>query len=211
MRINRKIVVFVIAMYSANTLADMTGAGDTAILQQLIVQVQKMNEQYKAMKEQIGLAEKMENYEKLKNAKKTSEEGNSFLEFVNETNEFMGDVKEFVDNVDEIQGVSKEMNAIAKKLDKAKEADDKNKLKAYSSIMVNLKRIHKLAKANEKTKQKMSTGVNESDKSHITAANTTIMADILIANEERAKKREINNVDSMETIFDNTNYSALAE
>jgi hypothetical protein len=190
-------------------LADLTGAGDAAIVKQLVEQAKIMREQLQNTRDTLDVSRRLEEMESMKAVKSVHEEGRALTNLISETEGLQREYKDFVDDPSSFNRTEGEISWLGEALRDAK--DERNAARAYASIMTDVKRLNFLGKANRESEKKLISGTNQEDDGKITASNTFIMSQILIENEEREQKARANNVNVMESVLGNTGYSALGE
>lgn len=207
MRIQRYFIL--IAALAANTaMADLTGAGDAAILSKLIEQMAVMREQLEQAKDSVNIGKRMEQMEKLKSAKKLHAEGKAFKDMLDEYESIVSEIEGF--RADPV-GVDKPRSEMQWLNDALKGADtSSNSAKAYASILMELKNLEFLGKANAASQEKLARGTNTEEESQITASNTLIMSKILLEREARAQEAAANNASIVSDVLGNPGYSALS-
>lgn len=197
----------IIAMLSSIARADMTGAGDAAILSQLVAQGKILAEQLTNIRDTLDVSKRLEDMETLKTVKNIHEEGRALNDLLSETEQLRRDYAEFVDDPTSFNRTEEEITWLGEALRDSK--DDPNAVKAYASLMVDVKRLRFLGQANRASEKKIIAGTNQEDDGKITASNTFIMSQLLLENEAREQKRRANNTNVMQGIIGNTGYSAL--
>lgn len=195
----RLIFIISIITVSINSYCDMTGAGDAAILGELMTQTEKLLEQVKATKETLDVSKRLEEMEQLKAIRAISNEGLALNEIINNINE-LGDISEDIQRgpygvnstTNELEDLSEKINGVENKRD-------------YANLAADLRRLRFLGKANTASMQKTAGGSNEADDNKSTATNTMIMSNILIENEKRKTLRKAHESSALkDTIFSNS-------
>jgi hypothetical protein len=196
-------------IFSSGAHADMTGAGDAAIVSQLVAQAKILREQLVDMRETLDVSKRLERMEEVKTVKEVHEEGTALKDLMDETEQLKREYGEFVDDPASFNRSKDEITWLGDALKDAKHS--KNKVKAYAAIMADVRRLRLLGKANEASEKKIMKGTNERDDQKITASNTFIMSKILLDNEAREQKRRANNTNIMDGIISNSGYRSLGE
>lgn len=203
------LTVFIVCSFSTVSYADMTGAGDAAILAELVSQAKTLKEQLQGMRETLDVSKRLEEMETLKTIKSIHEEGRALGDLVDETEQMQREYKKFVADPTSFNRTSEEISWLGSALKNSK--GNPNAVKSYANIMSDVKRLNFLGKANKESENKIINGTNQDDDGKITASNTFIMSQLLLDNEEREQKRRANNTNVMQGVLGNAGYSALGE
>lgn len=206
----RAYIPFCIAFFFSSTVhADATGAGDAAIVSQLVAQLKVLREQLADVRETLNVSKRLESMEELKTVKEVHEEGSALSDLMDENEQLKRDFGDFVDDPSSLNRTEGDIAWLGDALKDAK--DDPNAVRAYGQIMADVRRLKFLGQANKASEEKIIKGTNEKDDQKITASNTFIMSQLLLENEEREQKRRANNTNVMESVIGNTGYSALGK
>lgn len=203
------LTLFLICFFSTSSYADMTGAGDAAILAELVSQAKTLKEQLQSVRETLDVSKRLEEMETLKTIKSVHEEGRALGDLISETEQMQNEYKKFVADPSSFNQTRDEISWLGSALKNAK--DDQNAAKSYANIMADVKRLNFLGKATKESEKKLISGTNQEDDGKITASNTFIMSQLLLENEERDQKRRANNTNVMQGVLGNAGYSALGE
>lgn len=178
-------MVMVTAVLLAGTVrADVTGAGDTAIIAQLKAQTAKMVEQLKTITDTLDVSKRLEDMEQLRFVRRLSAEGEALRGVVSDYNEAAGIVAEQGENPGNIGDIDRQIRRLEARIANSEDTGD------YAHLLADLKRIRMLGQANRESMEKAAQGTDEQQDIKSTAANSMIMADIMVNNErEEAQKR----------------------
>ena len=179
--LNKLIIISLFA--SHNAFADITGAGDAAIVAQLVTQTQKIVDQVKTAKKALDISQYMEEVTELQQLKQLSETGSQF-----------GELLSGIDSVDDgswgsdpfgLKKVTSEIDKLTQEIEYANNKGDLEKAKRYSKILKNLKNIQFLSKANQQSQSTVASGANELDLTRVTAETSLVMSTLLQNKEQR--------------------------
>ncbi len=184
------VVILIILTISTPTRADMTGAGDAALLTQLVEMVEQGYQQLVKLKDALDISKRMEEYEQLKSVKRLATEGRAIVELYNDMKDFKDEVQYLTNDPFNTTPINKEIDWVSRSMHGAK--GNKNAVKAYANILLEMRNLKFLGKAVEKSKNKLASGTNEEDNKQISASSSMIAADILIRNEQRVRQKEAN-------------------
>ena len=210
MGFTRYLLVLIICL-SSFSHADMTGAGDAAILQQLAVQLKTLKDALDTAKENLEVVDKIKKLEESKAVKSIREDGKAIQDFYADAKKAKRDVERYSGYVDDVREGLDEIEKLQRRMERAgNNPDQRGAAKAYANIFMDLKRLKFLSDAQEKTQKQIAEGTNEEDSVKITATNTMIMSRILLENEERAQKKAANDTAITSDIMSSISYEALA-
>ena len=178
-------LILVLLCVSQNSFADLTGAGDAAIVSQLVVQTGKIVEQIQQAKEALDISNYMQNIEQLRQIKTLSNTGAQFGQLFNNINTGLDDVNNWESDPFGLKSVNSEIETLEHEIEAAKNKGDLEKSKRYARTLKNLKNIKFLGEANEQAQKAVSTGNNELDLTRVTAESTVVMSALLQSKEQR--------------------------
>lgn len=188
---------------ASSTQADMTGAGDAAILAQLVEQFTVLKEQYDKVVETVDIQKRIEEMEQLKAIKRISDEGQALGELYNISDDFRYSWERDKNNPFGLRALESDLQRIQKMAKDAENGRD------YAAFTARLKRLKVFGQANEKSSKKISGGSNESDDIKTTAINVTLMTDILIDNENSKTVRQAHEMKAIKDLMGNNSYSNI--
>jgi hypothetical protein len=207
----KRIVLIALAMTSLNAHADMTGAGDAAIVQQLVLIVEKANKQIQQFQEMTDISKRLEEMEAAKTVKKVTDQGNEIGHLLNElenTVELVGDIR---DDPGGLQDLEHTIGYLEQDLESADSRQGLEKAKAYARLISDLKRLGFVQRANQAAMEQLASGTDVEDNQRINATNSTIMTDILVKREQRETIRAAHDVKAVNELLRSNKYSSMVE
>lgn len=182
----KKYILTLLCLLFANaTQADVTGAGDAAILGELVAQTKMLAQELQKIEDTINIQKRIEQLEELKAAKKLYEEGKAFQNIVKNVARGKASMERMKDNPFGTQGIIQDVNWLDTAIEEAEEAGD------YAHIAVELRNLRFLGQANSASTEKIAKGTNQEENTQITSSNTSIVANLLLKEEERRMKIEM--------------------
>lgn len=182
-------LTLVLLLVSHTSFADITGAGDAAILGQLVTQTGKIVDQLNQAKEALNVSKYMQEAERLKQVKQLSQTGAKFAQLLDDMDGLNG-----ADSWDDpfgLKSVTGEIETLESEIESAKNKGDKEKSRRYARILKNLKKVKFLGEANKKSQSSVASGANESDLVRVSAESSLIMSSLLQSKEEREIKEQL--------------------
>lgn len=207
----KPIALITLTLFSLNAHADLTGAGDAAIVKQLVVIVEKANQQIKQLKEMTDISERLEEMEAAKTVKKVTDQGNDIARLLSElenTVELVGDIS---NDPGGLQDLERTISYLEQDLESADSRQGLEKAKAYARLISDLKRLGFIQKATQTTMEQLASGTNEEDNQRINATNSTIMTDILVKREQRDSIKAAHEVKAVNELLRSNKYSSMVE
>lgn len=207
----KRIALITLFLFPLNVHADMTGAGDAAIVKQLVVIVEKANQQIKQLKEMIDISERLEEMEEAKTVKKVTDQGNEIAHLLDElenTVELVGDIK---NDPGGLKDLERTISYLEQDLEIADSRQGLEKAKAYARLISDLKRLGFIQKATRTTMEQLASGTNEEDNQRINATNSTIMTDILVKREQRESIKAAHEVKAVNELLRSNKYSSMVK
>ena len=207
----RTLTTFVLLLVAQSTVADPTGATDTAILQQLVALLKSANEQVQEFRKQVSISENMQEMEQLKAVKRLADDGRAMKEMINEGQKLNGQLEDLRLSPLGSSQTERDIASLKNQIKDAKGMDDINKAKAYSRMLADLDRLRFLGKAQSESVKKIANGTNEADNTAVAATSTMIMSDLLLQNEEREQRKRVQEVKALTDTLRNMNYSGMVD
>ncbi|MCP3671502.1 MAG: hypothetical protein GY814_13945 [Gammaproteobacteria bacterium] len=186
-----------------SSLADATGAGDAALLSELMAQTKQLLEQVRELKEQVNITRRLEDMQQIKAVKAISTEGSAMVEVIRNLDSIADEVEDSRDNPLGAAAVERELDYFDRRVDSAQDAKD------YARLAADLKRLKFLGQANEASMRNNSSGSNEADDNKSTATNTIIIANILVEQERRNRVRQAHEEAALKDMLRGSSYSSL--
>lgn len=198
-----------LVLISHSALADMTGAGDAAILTELTAQTAKLAEQLKTMREALDVNKRMQDMEALRATHVVVREGLEMNKILKHVGDMQRDINEMTNNPGGFDQTESDIARFKNSLDSASNKEGLNQAKSYSYIVSDLKRLQFLGQANRETMKKMGEGTNETGDTKAIATNTTIMSDVIVEKEKRETRRRGNEVNALQDMLGGAKYSSM--
>ncbi len=207
----RSFISLACILYLSSPLAwaDATGAGDAAILQELIVLVKTANDQLKQVQEMTDITEKIREMESLKHVRTISETGSQFNQLFSELGTSYETVQDLINDPGGLNELEREIEYMRYKAEMANSNEGMAQARAYARLASDLKRIRFLQQSNKAAQRQLGSGASTEEAHTINASNSTIMADIMLNREKEAKKAQIMDTDAAATVMEQSNYSSL--
>jgi len=206
---NKKIIFSALLLtLSTPSRADLTGAGDVAIITQLVEMVEQGHQQIMKLKEALNISKKMEQFEQLKVIKKISDEAQALHGLIEDVKHLEDDVNDLIADPFTLDPIEREIEWITRKMRRAEGSDDA--VKSYARILMELKNLKFLGAATAKSKEKLRSGTNNEANQQISASSDLICAELLIKSAKRQQLIDANNTSIMLKTLKNRSYSSMA-
>jgi hypothetical protein len=192
-----------ITALSGSAVADVTGAGDTAIIAQLKAQTAKMVEQLKTVTETLDVSQRLEDMEQLRFVRRLSAEGEALRGVVSDVREGTELVNDARSNPGNLKDIDRQISRLEARMADSEDVGD------YAHMLADLKRIRMLGQANRESMEKAATGTDEQEDIKSTAANAMIMADIMVQNESEEAQRRVEERKAMQELWQDNGYAEL--
>lgn len=189
--------------------ADVTGAGDAAIVQQLVTLVKSANYQLEEMRKTTSITERLENMEQAKAVRRLAEEGKAMGDLIKEGEKLESNLMGLKGDPSGTGNTKWEIERIQRDLKNAKDADSLGQAKAYSRMLADLKRLEFLGKAQKESMKTVSKGANETDNTKVTATSTMIMSDLMLQKEKEAQAKKSQEVKALGGALESLQYSSI--
>ena len=187
-------LIFGFLLVSQPVLADLTGAGDAAILSQLVTQTKKIVEQIGQAKDALNISKYMQEIEQLKQVKELSDTGSQFGALFSNVDAIGNEASDWESDPFGLKSIKSEISTLQAGIESAERSGDFEKAKKYSKVLKNLKNIQFLGEANAKNQEAIGKGANELDLNRINAESSLIMTTLLQNKEQREVEEELNRV-----------------
>jgi hypothetical protein len=206
-----KRIILILCLLPSVSMADMTGAGDAAIVQQLIVMVEAAYEQLEQLEKATNISKRIEEMETVKSVKKVSEQGNELKKLMSELEKTGDLINEMGNNPGGINDINQQIGKLEDKLNVANNKEGLDKAKAYSRLLADLKRIRFLRDSNTASIKEIAGGTNDEDNKRLSAHNSTIMTDLLIRQEEKDSIKRSHETQAVSELLDGISYGSMAK
>ncbi|MCG8313816.1 MAG: hypothetical protein MI976_11415 [Pseudomonadales bacterium] len=207
----RLIIIACLLVASFNAKSDMTGAGDVAIVEQLIVIVEQTNQQIKQFQEMTDISKRLEEMESIKTVKKVTDQGEQIGHLIAELEETVSLVGDLQKDPGGLKDIERTIMYLEQDLNRADSKQGLEKAKAYSRLISDLKRLGFIQKANAMAMEQLAAGTNEEQNQQISTTNSTIMTDILVRREEREKIKASHEVKAVNELLRGNKYSSMVK
>lgn len=205
----RTFLIAVMSTMPVGVYADATGAGDAAIVQQLVTLVKSANEQFRELVKSVSISENLESMEQAKAIKRIAAEGQAMRELIRETETLEGQITDLQDDPLGSRRTEREVSGLENALESAKQRDDRGQAKAYSRMLADMKRLQFLGKAQKESMKKVAQGTNETDNTEVAATSSMIMSDLMLQNERREQARRAQEVQAINETLGSMRYSTI--
>jgi hypothetical protein len=195
----RKTLVLLILLFPIQSKADMTGAGDAAILAQLAEMTAQAVEQLKTLKETMDIQEQLKQLQQLDGIKELSESGKSLGEIFGSVRNGAGIIESMEGDPFGVDAIDADIAYMEQRIESAKEKDDLTALEIYADVLKDLKKVQWLGKTNENNATQISNGVSKDELEKIGAESglitSTVITDMLKkSNAEDAANAQITEI-----------------
>ena len=207
----KTLLTMLLLCISLTVKADLTGAGDAAIVQQLVAILKATNEQVKQFQEMTDIAKKLEDMETVKTVKKITEEGEELKSLIDEMETSISLISDIKNNPGGIRELETTIEMLQRDIDSADSKQGLDKAKAYARLISDLKRLSFIRKATNASMKKLGEGTNVEDTQRINATNSSIMTDILVQREQREKVRAAHDNKAVTELLNGTRYSSMVK
>lgn len=198
-------------LFSAQALADVTGAGDAAILSELTVQTGKMAEQLKSMREAVDINKRMQEMQELRAVHVVVREGMEMKNILDNVSDMEKEIATMSNSPGGLDQMQSDISRFESNMNHASDEEGITQAKSYAYVLSDLKRLKFLGTANRETMKKMSKGTNETDDTKAIATNTMIMSDVIVEKEKREARRRGNEVNAMQQLMGGMRYTSMQE
>lgn len=199
--------LLITCLLSVNANADLTGAGDAAILTQLVEMTKNTVQQLETLKETLDAQKILTEMEQLKGVKELSDAGSDLGEIfgnIEKGANTFNDIKSDPFGLDKIES---EISYVQRKIEQAEDKDDLSSAKAWTDVLKGLKRIKFLGQANESNLIKLQKGTSQNDLDKIGAESALISATAEATRLQREERQEAYNAELLQTLMNGYDYS----
>ena len=202
--------ILVGTLATSSVRADMTGAGDAAILQELVAQSQTMLKQLHAVKDTLDVSRQLAEMEQLKTIREVSNEGNQLRSLIGNAQEGYSLVTSTSEDPFGLKSTQSEIDYIQASLETARSSQSSlQSARSYANILSDLKRLKFLGQANAESIKKISEGTDDIQNKAITASNTSIMAQLMIEDERRKAAARASDSETFIDMLHGVNYQSM--
>jgi hypothetical protein len=205
----KRILIVLTACLIAPAQAEITGAGDAAIVQQLVTLVKSTNEQLQEVRKTVSISERLEEMEQAKAVRRLAAEGKAMRELIKESEKLEGQLLDIKGDPTGSRRTQREIASLQYALDSAKERDGRGQAKAYSRLLADMKRLEFLGTAQKESMKKMASGANETDNTQVAATSSMIMSDLMLQREQQEQARKAQEVQAVESTLRSMQYSTM--
>lgn len=201
--------LFVLFLLPSLSYADAVGATDSLMLEKMVALLKTANEQLEEFQDMTDISERLKQIEELKQVSKLSAEGEKLKELFREVNRGWDTVNDMTSDPGGYKAIESTIRRLEYEAEYAGSLEGLNKAKEYSRILADLKRIQFLQEANDASKKKLVDGVNPEQSQQISAANSTIMTDLMLQREQRATMVRLQEQEAVQDLLQNSTYNAI--
>jgi hypothetical protein len=199
----KRTAIIVLMVISNNSFSDMTGAGDAALLTQLITMTTTLNESLTTIKEATDLTKKLENMEQATWVKEVSKAGRQINEIANNVDDSINTVEDIKSDPLGLDATENEIESIKYAMERADVKEGTAKARAYGRTLRDLERMRFVGQTQKSIIENKQEGENADDALKNTSDTSLMMLDIARSNEERKLRKSSNEVTALTDLLSN--------
>lgn len=185
------------------SFADVTGAGDAALLTQLVTMTTTLNKSLTTLRETTDLTKKLENLEQASWVKEVSKAGKQINEIANNIDDSIDTANDIRSDPLGLDSTEQEIESIKSAMERAGVKQGTAKARAYARIMKDLERMRFVGQTQRSIIENKQDGENSDDALKNTSDTSLMMLDIARSNEERKLRRSSNEVTALSDLLSN--------